>query len=293
MNAVRRAALALAFAAASGAFAETRVTGTATVPARPYCGDPVEAVIGFEVSGVSVSEEARRGGFPGGGGYVEIRDAAVRRAGKGWELVVHYVAWKPGALDIPAMSLGGVSFPAIKVETARALGSGGDAVPEPLPQMEAPGFRVALWIAAGSLLALAGAALLFFGKVRPWLARVMETWNARRIRKDFERLLAFLSRTELCERDAFSLLSAGLRRYADARFSLGIGPRTATEAALLPESAFRGGTKALVVSILSRSERVRFAGLPDGGMDDALRAAKDAVERMETGPVPGSEGTAG
>lgn len=279
----KRALLALLSLAACWAGAEARVLSISFVPPTYVSGDRVEAYVTWDDAGIAWYPISQDSGFPApaDGGPV-LRSARLETRGGKPVLVAVFTPWRPGESSLPPISLGGVSFPPIALDTASALAGSEGFVPRPWPQLEPEGLRARVYAMSALALALCLLGLAAFLKARPWLRRLADQWAQARARKDLEAILDFLGKSpDGSASDSWAVLCSALRRFLGARSGTDFSALTPREVADLPPDSVPDGGASDAAVILGAGDEARFAGQSDLGLPEALALTRSLADRVE------------
>lgn len=285
--------LAVCLAAAGAVTAEFRVTGMEFDPPDFVPGDRVSLVARFDPAILPRDDSQGVVGIPDS---VEsgptIVSATVERRSGAPVLVVVFIPWMPGRGYVPALSVGGLAFPAIPYEARSALGND-LAPPIAKPQLEPPGLRFRIYVVTGLLLSFAVAALVFVSAVLPWFRRLLARWGFVRIRREFDARLALLDGYAGAMDEAWALLCSSLRWFMETRTTLPWLAMTPSEAAAVRDASI--GTELVVQAslILLEGDEVRFAGRQDSDLDSGLSSARKIADQIDQALAPGGRTATG
>jgi hypothetical protein len=270
--------------------AELRITAMEFDPPDFVPGDSVRLVAQFDPAGLSWEDAREVSGFPDPGetGPTVLSVALERRSGAP-VLVVVFIPWKAGRGQLPAMSVGGLVFPAMYFEASSALGPD-LAAPVAKPQLEPPGLRLRVYVATGLLLSIVVSALVFMSAVLPWLRKLMARWGFARIRREFDARLALLEGGAVAIDDAWALLCSSLRWFLEARTSLPWLSMTPAEAAAVQDVSIGSELVMETSRILHVGDEVRFAGRQDADLVSGLSCARSIADRLDQALSPASRG---
>lgn len=237
----------------------------------------IEAASGFVLkagSGLPASEDP------------ELRELALTKTQRGWELVIRFVPWSPGPGRIPSISAHGVLFPSIPYSTGSRLESEAREIASPRPQREPPGTAFYLYGLAGAALFIALACVASIAYLLPAARALLARWRAAQAFKMLCRSLDYLEAgTAVSEPAAFyAALSRALRLYLAERIDARAPALTASEFAALPASTFpASGLRDLAASLFAEAEQARYAGEMPGGvaMKDAAKRVRNLAEAAE------------
>ncbi len=273
--------------------AEVRILSVEFDPPLYVSGELTRAYVAWDDAGVAWSPTVREDGFPEPSptGPV-IRSATLATRSGRAVLSVEFTPWRPGPGTLPPLSVGGVSFPPIPLETASALAGHEGWVPSPLPQLEPEGQRTRVYLLVAALLALAALAGFASLRLMPWLRLLLGRWTFARARREFDALLDYLLEADRDGPDAWALLCSGLRRYLGTRSGANIQALTPGELRSLAPGALPEGAAGEAAAILERGDRIRFAGEAGGGLAAALAAARPLADRVEEALRQPASGTA-
>ena len=281
----------LAFAVAVPA--ELRVTGLEFDPPDFVPGDRVSLVARFDPAGLPWDDARVAAGFPDPGETgPTILSAAVERRSGAPVLVVVFIPWQAGRGQVPALSVGGLAFPALPYGAGSALGADLSA-PVARPQLEPPGLRFRVYMVTGLLLSIAVAALVFVSAVLPWFRRLMARWGFARIRREFDARLALLDGYSGAREEAWALLCSSLRWVLEARTALPWLSMTPAEAAAVRDASISPELVAQSSRVLLEGDQVRFAGRQDADLHSGLSGARNIADRLDQALAPGRRPPAG
>jgi|GEM_PF-2566290 len=269
-------------------------------------GIPVTVHLSTKPVAATWTEVNLSSGFadPGRFGPQILSAAATRHGGIGRDagdplITVRFVAWRPGAGALPALTLGGLLIPQIHFECQPALVPGDRRTPEPLPQLDPPGLYTQLYMLGGAVILVALGAILFVTRLVPWLRALADRWAYAQARKEFDAMLERLER-EAGSPEDWAVFCAGLRRFAGNRAQLDLGALTAPELAALGVDVIPAGAGPETAALVSMGDEVRFAGRAGQNLAAAMaraRAIADALDaatdpRRQNGTVPEHGGAA-
>ncbi|MDX9957583.1 MAG: hypothetical protein RBT68_03995 [Spirochaetia bacterium] len=285
--------VAICLGLATAVPAQLRVTGTEFDPPDFVPGDRVSLVARFDASGLSWDDVRKTEDFPepGEAGPTVLSAVIERRSGTP-VLVVQFIPWMAGRGQLPALVVGGLSFPAIPFEAMSSLGTD-LAPPVPRPQLEPPGLRVRVYVASGLLLAFLVGILMFVSVVLPWLRRLMARWTFARIRREFDARLALLEGHSGEASDAWALLCSSLRWFLEARTGLPWRSMTPAEAEAVRAASIGPDLVAEASRLLLQGDEVRFAGRLGADLPAGLSGARAIADRVDQALVPARQPAAG
>ncbi len=287
---IRSSAVLLLFLGTGIAYAELKLVSTEFSPSVFTAGTRVQAFTRLELVSGMLPEGTQKNAIEGSGGLEpSIHETTITREGKYFLYSISFTPWEPGAGMLPSLSLGTEILPTIPIQTATALEADA-SLPSPRPQREPEGLRVRVYLFAGLLL-LSVFTCIFAALALP---RIVSAFFAGRgilrARKLLFQVFSDLEKRSDSGPDSWMRLCNALRRYIGFRIDLGISPSlltvplaalTAREFAKLPADSLPGGIHDELSAILLRSDMVRWAGYIDGGIPQAVRKAREAVEMLE------------
>jgi hypothetical protein len=249
-------------------------------------GDKVRLVARFDPADLPWDEIQVTTGLPdpGEAGPTVLSVAVERQAGAP-VLVVVFIPWNAGRGLVPAILVGGLEFPPMPYEAASSLGTD-RAAPVVRPQLEPPGLRVRVYVAAGLLLSVVVLVLVFVSAVLPWFRRLLARWGFARIRRDFEARLALLDGDAIAPADAWALLCSTLRWFLEARTTLPWLSMTPAEAMVVQDASIGPELVAEVSHILLEGDGVRFAGIQGADLAAGLARARSIADKLDQALAP-------
>jgi hypothetical protein len=272
---------ALLMVGALSAYAEVRVLGVEFDPPDFTVGQEVTMTLSWDAAGKHWQPERLSDGLPeSANGPTLLWAETFERRGRP-ALSVRFIAWRPGAGALPALSLSGREFPPITLEAASILDRVGRAAPEPFAQLEPGGLRSRLYLLAGSALLFCLFALFAALKLLPWLRALMAHWAFLRARKEFDGVIQYLRDAGEQGADAWAVLARALKRYLGSRSALDFFPLTSSEIAALPVEKVAGGVLPDAAAILSAGDYLRFGARASGDLYAALDLASSLADRLE------------
>jgi hypothetical protein len=273
--------------------AQLRITATEFDPPDFVPGDRVSLVARFDAAGLTWDDVRKTADFPEPGETgPTVLSALVERRSGAPVLVVQFIPWMAGRGQLPALVVGGLSFPSVSFEAMSSLGTD-FSPPLPRPQLEPPGLRVRVYVASGLLLAILVGILVFVSLVLPWFRRLMARWTFARIRRDFDARLTLLDGHSGVAADAWALLCSSLRWFLEARTRLPWLSMTPAEAASVRDASIGSDLVAEVSRLLLEGDEVRFAGRLDADLPAGLSTARGIADRMDQALVPVRHPSAG
>jgi hypothetical protein len=273
--------------------AELRITGMEFDPPDFVPGDQVRLVARFDPEGQPWNDTRHGEGFPEPGeGDPTVLSAALERRSGMPVLLVEFIPWKSGRGHLPALKVGGLVFPVLPFEAKSALGTDLSA-PVARTQLEPPGLRLRVYVAAGLLLSILVSVLVFISAVLPWFRRLMSRWAFNRIRREFDARLALLDGNTVAVDAAWALLCSSLRWFLEARTALPWLSLTPTEAGAVRDASIGSELVAEASLILLEGDEVRFAGRQNADLGSSLACARSIADRLDQMLAPASRTTPG
>lgn len=263
-----------------------RVLSSFTLPPTFYVGDHVELRVRLEIANPGAVRLPAR--MPSNS-WIRINSMSLVRGSGSVELRIFFASYAPGDVVMPPIDLGPFTVTGLKVQTA-SLTAGGAVthLTEPKRQMLLPGSTLYVAVLIAVLAAIPTLAFVLFGRLLPYLGRIL---SERRARRPWRRFLAALARLEKAgasrsARDFYIELCAEIRTFLGALTGGNFSAMTARE---FSRSV---GTVGLSVesqgafgSILSFGDLVKFAGEEAGAEErtrdvSGARAAGSALEEQ-------------
>lgn len=187
-------------------------------------------------------------------------------------LSIYFIPWKSGTYWFPGLEIGGLIVPGFKFDCGSSLGKGLIGEPEALGQLEPGALVFKLYVlGAGFILLVSLSALLWFKLIPAFKAFLLKN-SFKRIRKNFDTILAGLSGSSSA---SWSILCAALRDFCDSRLGLGIKALTVTEIRSLQKAAVPATVFVELAELLAMGDKVRYGG------KTGLEAAMAVVRAME------------
>jgi hypothetical protein len=230
--------------------------------------------------------------------------------GPGPRLLIDFIAYAPGIIDVPPIEIASFTFRDLRVEIASILAGedGSLALSGPAPLLPAPGTAALIYgTVFGIILLILGAALGGLWGI-PGLRRFWEKVKRRRLIASMKKILGQLRNSQAKrgpggEGEILARLSAEFRSFLC--FLTGTNCRVLVPREFLfmpvPIPGAKGGEAAADSGVLSgrflrdffsRCDTLRFSGMAIGGEDvygllDEAGAFIKALEAAEKAPSPG------
>ncbi len=261
-----------------------RIEQTTFLPPVFYVGDVVELRLRISTDGVPLPSAPDT--IPQAD-WITIHDVRIIPIAADYDVRIRFTSFRPGALDIPEISIGDVRLSPLHIDTASIRSRDTTDFRGVFDPMLLPGTKLVIGIGAGVLMFGPLVALLLFGWLRRTITSLTGPLKARRPYRILGRRLETLhaSAPRMDSREFYRLLFDSFREYLTARSDRTFTAATTSETDRLAREEFDGIEPLEALSrLVPTIDRAKFGGAESPATEklkglELVRSAAAEIER--------------